>query len=289
MSRQELHTSLDNIVRDWIAAACVWEEGWLIGDYRFLVFSIAVAPRTQVYVQFWSEPFETVSWEVSSGKWNPPADKWLAGERSGRIAAFEFEIGGRAENFQREIGVASRADAAAVARTVVDILYAGFDYRGLNDLDVHLEYKSRAEMKPVLASFTPEDVAKIFTAHGYALVSDNEDEDLPVLQVRTRGVLTTVAFADRIPDQHLFETIALLTPDVTPTSEATAQDVLEPGGAAGQVSPVTIGVRLNFSGGVTAEWLIRRVVEWTEAIRQHHAEARKKKRRASKDVPGVVH
>ena len=288
MSQRELHVALDKIARDWVASACVWGRDWLIGDYRFLVFSIGVAKRTEVYVQFWSEPFERVSWEVSSGKWNPPADKWLAGQRSERIAAFGFEVGGRAENFQREIAIASPTDAAVVGRTVVDILYAGFDYRGLNDLDVHLMYDSRAEMKPVLTSFTPEDVAKVFTAQGYSLVGDNQDEDLPVLQVRTRGVMTTVAFADRVPDQHLFQTVAFLTPDVTPPSVASTRTGLEQEEPAGQFGHATVAVSLSFSGGVTAEWLSQRVIEWTEANRQHHAGARKDKR-ALKRLTEAVH
>ena len=271
------------------AAACVWEDGWQIGDFRFLIFSITVAPRTDVYVQFWSEPAEPVSWEVSSGKWNPPADEWLAGERAERIAAFGFEIAGRAENFQREVTIESLDDAKGVARTVIDILYAAFDYRGLSDLNVQIEHQSRSEMKRVLESFTPEDVMKVFTAHGYSLVSDNKDEDLPVLQVRTRGVVTTVAFTDRIPDQHLFETVALLTPDVSAQSEESAPGVPQGAGSSGPLGAATLGVSLSFRGGVTAEWLAQRVLEWTEGIRLHHAAARKRKGLASTEVPGVVH
>jgi hypothetical protein len=56
-----------------------------IGDHKFVCFSIDVARETRMYVQFWSEPLEPVLWEVSSGKWNRPADKWLAGERSERV------------------------------------------------------------------------------------------------------------------------------------------------------------------------------------------------------------
>ena len=74
-------------------------RGCPLSDHRFVVFSIDIAPKVQAYLQFWSEPGEPVKWEVSSGRWSPPADKWLAGERSRRIAGFGFEIGGQAENF----------------------------------------------------------------------------------------------------------------------------------------------------------------------------------------------
>ena len=166
MSRQELHLALDRVVRAWVAAACVWKEGWSLGDHRFVVFSIEVAPKTEVYVQLWSEPLEPVSWEVSSGRWNPPADEWLAGGRSDRIAAFGFDIGGRAENFSREVPIRSRADLTSVSRTIVDILYAGFDYRGKSELKARISYQTRATLRPVLGAFTPEDVTKVFAQFG---------------------------------------------------------------------------------------------------------------------------
>ena len=87
MSLEELHLALDRVVRAWLAAACIWNHGWSMGDQRYVVFSIEVAPETQVYVQLWSEPLEPVVWEVSSGRGGTPADKWLAGERSDRIAS----------------------------------------------------------------------------------------------------------------------------------------------------------------------------------------------------------
>ena len=209
MSLEELHLALDRVVRAWVAATCVWKSGWSLGEYRFVVFSIEVAPETEVYVQLWSEPLEPVLWEVSSGRWNPPADKWLAGERTHRISAFGFEIGGRADNFQRLVPIQSRSDLTSVSRTMVDILYLAFDYRGTAELNVHFGYQTRAELRPVLTSLTPEDLTKVLVASHYSLVSHNEDDDAPVLQFRARGVVTSVLFHDRVPDQYLFETAVL--------------------------------------------------------------------------------
>jgi hypothetical protein len=291
MTRQELHSALDGLVSAWAAAACVWKAGWSLGDYRFVVFSIDVAPKTHVYVQLWSEPLEPVYWEVSSGRWNPPADKWLAGERSDRISAFGFEIGGRAENFQKEVPIQSRAELTSVARTIVDILYAGFDYRGTARLDAQICYRSRATMRQVLSSFTPEDVAKVFARHGYVLVDDNHDEDAPVLQFRIRGILTTVRFGDMIPDHHLFETAVLtcafpamvggaaLAGSSTSTDQAAPDD---------EVRNVEIGAALHFTGGVTAEWLSERVAAWTAMIVAYQREIRRHKRTGRKGVKGIV-
>ena len=118
MDRRDLHVALEPILRAWIRAACTWDT-LAIGDYRFVVFAIDVAPETQVYVQLWSEPFEPVLWEVSSGRWNPPADEWLAGDRAARIEAAGFTIGGNAENYHREVLVKTAADIAALAKAVV--------------------------------------------------------------------------------------------------------------------------------------------------------------------------
>jgi hypothetical protein len=145
-TNQELHSKLNRLVSAWVTAACVWSDAeWSLGDYRFVVFSIKVAPKIEVFVQLWSEPIEPVYWEVSSGRWNPPADKWLSGDRAERIKAFGFEIGGRAENFQKEVLIQSRANLTSVALTVIDILYAGFDYRGTARLEARICYESRAK------------------------------------------------------------------------------------------------------------------------------------------------
>ena len=47
---------------------------------------------------------------------DPPADNWLGGERSQRIEALGFVIGGEAENFQREVRIESGGDIARIAR-----------------------------------------------------------------------------------------------------------------------------------------------------------------------------
>lgn len=106
-------------------------------------------------MQFWSEPLERVLWEVSSGKWNPPADEWLAGERSQRIEALGFVIGGKAENFHRTIPLDSAGDIAAVAKAVVKIFYEGFDYRGTLPIRAQLVYGGRSVMEATYESFTP--------------------------------------------------------------------------------------------------------------------------------------
>ena len=53
---------------------CCWskdDSGWKIGDFNYLVVSVAPDADTSLYVQFWSEPGERVLLEVGSGEWCP--------------------------------------------------------------------------------------------------------------------------------------------------------------------------------------------------------------------------
>ncbi|MBA2602777.1 MAG: hypothetical protein H0U94_04250, partial [Acidobacteria bacterium] len=52
LSRAELQRALAPIVATWLKATCLWDDTSAIGDHRFLVFAINVAPNVQVYVQF---------------------------------------------------------------------------------------------------------------------------------------------------------------------------------------------------------------------------------------------
>jgi len=281
LDRRALHVTLEPIVRSWIRAACTWDSG-AIGDHRFLIFSIDVAPETQVYVQFWSEPLEPVLWEVSSGRWNPPADEWLAGDRSKRIEALGFVIGGKAENFQRTVSIDSAADIADVAKTVVKIFYDGFDYRGTLPIRVHLAHDGRAQVQATYESFTPEDISKVFAGLGFrveeAVPDNNEDDDSPpLIRCRKRGTDTVVQFDDRVEDDNLYRRIRLAA-DVEIPSEERARLKSDAAAPEGGEPVLTVSVVHAFDGGVTLEWLMARITEWDATLAEH----RRLTRRANK-------
>jgi hypothetical protein len=210
LSRRDLHVTLEPIFRRWIHAACSW-EGMVLGDYRFVIFSMKVAPETQVYVQFWSEPMEPTVWEVSSGKWNPPADEWLAGGRARRIEGLGFAIGGNAENYHRTVRVQSAAEISAVAKTVVDIFYTGFDYRGTRPIVAEMAHQGRSQTKATYDWFTPQDVAKVFAGLGFRVeesVQGDDDKAAPALRCRRRAILTQVDFDERVNEDNLYRRVA---------------------------------------------------------------------------------
>jgi hypothetical protein len=281
-----LRAALEPALIERIAATCTWGDDWHVGDYRFVVFNIDVDAKVSVYVQLWSEPLEPVVCEVSSGRWNPPADEWLAGERSERIGAFGFEIGGRADNFQRECVLDSPAARRRLARTIVDVMWAGFDYRGTQPLTAKGLAGSRTGQALTIRSVTPEDLAKLFVLAGYHLADGTDDEDAPVLRLVTRGVSTTVHFIDRVPDQNLFET-AIMSCELGPVDES----FLALKGVADEVHIEPDGRRmvLQFDGGVTQEWVSRRIGNWTRMIVEHRREVRKARKALRATRASVVH
>jgi hypothetical protein len=288
MSRRDLHVALEPIIRRWIRAACSWDD-LAIGDYRFVIFALDIAPETQLYVQFWSEPGEDVVWEVSSGKWNPPADEWLEGERAQRIQALGFAIGGKAENYHRVVSVKNAADVAAIAKTVVRIFYDGFEYRGQAPILASLTYEGRSEPHLTFDSFTPDDVRKVLTSLGFRVDdpsgSASEDDAAVVsvsLRCRKRGTTTLVELGNRAEGENLFSAMKL-SADVKPTSEQLPELVADDPGALDSEPVLSISTVLAFSGGVTLGWFIERIRAWEAVLAEH----RRAHRQASKRVVPV--
>jgi hypothetical protein len=289
MSREALHAELTPIVAAWIRATCLWEAETVIGDHRFVVFAIDVAPDTQVYIQFWSEPLEPVDWEVSSGRSNPRADEWLAGERSRRIEAFGFEIGGNAGNYYRDVTIRTESDVATVARRVVDVMFSAFDYRGLQPITAHLLYDTRAEPDFTYSSFTPEDLSKIFRACGFRVAAVDDGEDAPVLRAVRRGIETRVVCVDRVRDERLYQRV-MLTSDVE-AAPAAAEGALDAMAQAtgGLPDSMQLGTTLIFEGGVTIGWVVRRLHEWNEMTRSCRQNARRRRGRRAARVGETIH
>ena len=293
LTQPRLHRILDPIVRPWLAAACAW-TGDEMGDYRFLVFWTNPAPDVQVYIQFWSEPGEPVLCEVSSGRWNPPADKWLEGRRSQKIASYGFVIGGEAENFQRHFDIRTPADIEHVAKFVAAIFFNAFDYRGETPIEAKLTHDGRAESQLTFEGFTPDEIMKVFAGNGFRVEEAVDDDDEPVvpsvLRCRKRGLTTVVELHDHAEDDtygrmHLSAEIPLSRAQV---SEMRRRDDQPPD--AVPIAEVT--VMHSFIGGVTLEWLIARIQEWDGGLAEHKQEVRGMKkgpRRAQRPPGETVH
>ena len=146
--RNEPITSIDALVEQCHRAlsaqlwtTCCWSEdgsGWKIGDFNYLVVSVAPDADTSLYVQFWSEPRERVLTEVGSGEWCPGAIRYIGPAQRKALDARGYTLGGRARNYRKELVIDSAAAAEAAALEVLQIFFEVFGYRG----QWRLEYRA---------------------------------------------------------------------------------------------------------------------------------------------------
>jgi hypothetical protein len=291
LTRGALQAALGPAVRAWLRAACIWDD-LEIGDYRFVVFSFSPAPNVQVFVQFWSEPLEPVTWEVSSGRWHAPRQKWLAG-RDRRIEAFGFTIAEGTENYSREVRISSAADVTRAAREVVNIFYDAFDYRGLKPLTAKLVHEGRSVEQPTYDAFTPEDVSKLFAASGFRVeepITDDEDvQEPPMIRCRKRGMFTIVEFIDQVEDENLFRRVRF-SAEFKVTEEQARAFGSAPDASTEGVDPVlSVSVVHAVGGGVGLAWMVQRIGEWDALLTEHRRELRTTMGARALQVSETVH
>jgi hypothetical protein len=152
-------------------AAALWETcGWArfaVGDYRFVIFSVLPDEKTDLYIQFWSEPEEPVVCEVCSGHWNAGAIKFIREPQRRAIEALGYSPGGRAGNFRKERPILTIEEAESAAREVLTIFFHVFGYRGQWPFTGSQHRGTRAAEQPVYESLTPEDFHKFAMRAGY--------------------------------------------------------------------------------------------------------------------------
>ena len=267
---------------------CCWPEqmddGWKIGDFRFLIVSFSPRPDANLYLQFWSEPFEPVAAEVCSGEWNPGAVRYLRPENMQRVAERGYEIGGRARNFQKEVPVESRDAAEAVAEEALAIVFDALGYRGGVPLVAEWEDGERSELQPIYGAVTPQDLLKLLTASGYEALLD-EDDQPPSLLVRRARQRSVVQLDWQVPDENLFVLITVRTLLEVPDSDALDRVLaFDRTLRFVRVAPTDDGdldLRMDMSldGGVTAEWIVRRFALWGKIVRDIRRQLRPTSRR----------
>jgi len=160
-----------------LKAACLWPErqrgkSWRIGDYSFYILEFSPAHGTEVYAQFWAEPEEAVTFAVSSGAWNPPADKYVDAEKQELLRDHGFEIGGQADNFEKVVAVATAKDVRAIAREAIAILCKVLGYDGRVPLTFRLHLGTRLEPGLVFESLCASDLVKLMRRWGFVAEID---------------------------------------------------------------------------------------------------------------------
>ena len=181
-----------------LKAVCLWPEkernqNWRVGDFSYYVLSFepvpGAVPAMQVYVQFRSEPDEqAVIFEVSSGKWNPPADQYVDRAKRELLRDHGFEIGGQARNFRKVVAVQSAKDLKGLAREALAILANVLGWNGTQPLSYELGLESGSKAAHVLEAVSPETLEKLMHEWGFpAQIKPSEGKEVPFVESRGPG------------------------------------------------------------------------------------------------------
>lgn len=164
-----------------LKSVCLWPERqrdvtWHLGDFAYYVLDFSPVPGTDVYVQFWSEPDEDgVIFEVSSGAWNPPADKYVDPDKQELLRDHGFELGGKASNFEKVIAVSTAKDIRALAREAVTILCKVLGYDGTKKLTYGLHLGTRLAPGMTHDTICASDLSKMMRRWGYVAQVEEQD------------------------------------------------------------------------------------------------------------------
>jgi hypothetical protein len=254
--------------------------------------------RTQLYIQFWSEPHEVVANEVCSGEWSPGSLKYVQRPQRELLRSLGFAKGGEARNFQKEVTITRAAQAEAAARETLWIFYEAFGYRGQWPLELQLERHTRARQDAVHDSLTPEDFVRLLNAHGYhAELADSEGG--PLILAR-RGKRHFTARLDwKVPKNNLYAAMmldALFPAAAFVSDEGLVALTLQLPGVAVQrfeADSLRLSMAVRLDGGVTDVWIVHSVAYFLDAIRQCErllrAAAASAQRARPRETPESVH
>jgi Putative bacterial sensory transduction regulator len=288
--RNEPITSIDALVEQCHRAlsahlwmTCCWSDdgsGSKIGDFNYLVVSVAPDVDTRLYVQFWSEPGERVLTEVGSGEWCPGAIRYIGPAQRKALEARGYALGGRARNYEKELVIDSTAAAEAAALEVLQIFLEVFAYRGQWRLDIERHRGERADHDPVYTGVIPDDFAKVAARAGcHATVTNSDDTPLVAL---TRGRRAFLAFMGwRVPGQNLYSLVALQAEVALkrPVSEEAISRVNSTMRFVKVWRTDSRAVRLHMplvlDGGVTAAWLAQSLQHWIRSWRECERQLRR--------------
>jgi hypothetical protein len=246
-------------------------DGWKIGDHNFLIAEVRPDPQTCLYVQFWSEPHESVDAEVCSGEWNPGALKYVRQQQREKIEALGYTVGGRAHNFQKELQIETSADAETVAREVLGIFFEVFGYRGQWPLELKWHQGERAEHEPVYSSVTPDDFAKLAAHLGFAIEAHSRRQ--PVVHLRHGKRQFLAGLDGRVSGGNLYSIVVLQASLTSPRAIGDAMvERINDTVALAHVSrtepqALALSMPLRLDGGVTANWMANAFQHWFAAWR----------------------
>lgn len=259
LTRPEFDRRVRRVTLEALAATCLWDrEEPPLGDYRAAVFSAGLARDGGASIHLWSFPHLPVLIEVS---WTSehPTSRWPPSDVAARLERLGFRAGGRQDQHEREVRVATPRDVERTARLVLDVFYDVFDYRGTVPLDIQTVYDGRASQEFVYNSFSADEIAWLATRLGCRARIQPADVDgsRRAIALSKGAVTAEIVLADSV-DAHQYASGFLGSPAVSSARHA-ARRALRHERPGLKPDVWRVGVTLHFDGGVTAEWVAGRI------------------------------
>ena len=210
-------------------------------------------------IQLRALPNAPVLIEVFSGAEPPLGKPSLSPDLAVVMKTMGFTVDAHSGNYQRVLKIRSMRDIERTALLVLDVLYDGFNYRGLVPIDVEVAFGGRASETFVYRSFAPQEIAEIATRVGYEARVVHSERDTATIVLRRGAVVAEVVLGDRAEDSNLFASGLIGSPLVPAAAKRGARMALLRDQPRLRPTAWRIGVTLWFDGGVTAEWVGRRI------------------------------
>ena len=170
----ELITRSLPAITNHLERACWWPKeekgsGWQLGDFSFYILEFAVADGVKLFAQVWSEPDESICFEVASGAWDPPAEQFVTDSVKEALLNRGFEPGGRAGNFRKFVSLKRKDDCRRLARELIGVVTEclGYDARSPLAYKLHLGQRTRAAQ--VFDSLTFDDFGRLLQSCGFPI------------------------------------------------------------------------------------------------------------------------
>ena len=251
-------------------ATCNWVGpmggAWKLGDFNYLVVSVAPDADTSLYVQFWSEPPDGACAEVCSGQRNAGAVRYVRQRQRTQIETLGYRIGGGAGNFGKDVPIGTADEAEAAAREALGIFFDVFGYRGQWPLEMEWHQGERAEHRPVHSSLTMGDLATLAEHLGLEVIKDDEAGATLWLRDGPRVFLTTLHRRVTGTELHAAVLLETLVQPPRDVDEATLQRIAQALAFArvARQEPRTLALSMAVSlrGGATVEWITAAFQQW---------------------------
>ena len=170
----ELITRSLPAITNHLERACWWPKeekgsGWQLGDFSFYILEFAVADGVKLFAQVWSEPDESICFEVASGAWDPPAEQFVTDSVKEALLNRGFEPGGQAGNFRKFVSLKRKDDCRRLARELIGVVTEclGYDARSPLAYKLHLGQRTRAAQ--VFDSLTYDDFGHLLQSCGFSI------------------------------------------------------------------------------------------------------------------------